>query len=80
MKFCKDCKHALGDDLYKLRCDSPKNSVEHVSTERYLVSGIEQPVITATLGQSCMILRQYEKHPALGIELCGPGGKWFELP
>ena len=79
-KFCTDCKHAEGDpaDPYSLRCGHPDNSVKHVDMARYAVSGIEQPAIDATLAVNCLTMRQYERHPMLGITLCGPDGVWFE--
>lgn len=77
MKFCKDCKHSRGDDAYRLTCDSPYNVVEHVAEERYLVSGIEQPVILAMRGASCTALRT-KRDPATEATVCGPAGRWFE--
>ena len=75
-RFCRDCKHARGEDL-KMTCDSPNNVVDHVATEKYLVTGIEQPVIQAMRGASCVALRQ-ARDPATEALVCGPDGKWFE--
>lgn len=77
--FCKDCKHSrdTGIGPYKLVCESPKNVVEHVAEEKYLVSGITQPVIQAMRGSNCAALRQ-RRTPEIEATVCGPTGKWFE--
>ena len=62
-----------------MTCESSLNGVDHVSHEKYLVTGVEQPTIRATLAGNCLTARQYVRHPSLGIEMCGPEGKWFEL-
>lgn len=79
MVFCKDCKHSKDVDRgpYGLICESPNNSVQHVAVERYLVSGIEQPVINAMRGANCLALR-LARPPEVEELVCGPDGKWFE--
>ncbi len=74
MKFCRDCKHLVGDN----GCSSPHNSVKYVDEVKFMVTGIEQPEVDALLSTSCMRLRGERNHPSLGIPLCGPDGDWWE--
>ena len=78
-KFCKDCKHSVddGNGPYKLKCSSLHNEVPTVNDAQYLVSGIEQPVVMAMRGQSCVALRA-RRDAATDVLVCGPAGKWFE--
>lgn len=78
--FCKDCKHsrpAPDGNVYRMTCESPQNAVPTQSLEKYLVSGIDQPVILAMRGSSCAALRA-QRDPATDALVCGPDGKWFE--
>ena len=79
-KFCKDCKHAKESpdgNPYRMTCDSPMNAVPTQNKARYLVSGIEQPVILAMRGASCTALRQ-DRGQEVNEVICGPAGLWFE--
>ncbi len=80
MNFCKDCKHASGDsaDHLALKCNHERNGVQHTDMARYAVSGIEQPTAKALLATNCIVMRTYANHPMLGIEMCGPDGRWWE--
>ncbi len=80
MNFCVDCKWAEGDpirDPFGLKCGSPRNGTDHTANERYAVSGMEQPVVRATLASSCLAMRAHVRHPTLGMTLCGPSGVWW---
>lgn len=80
MNFCAQCKHSRpdpGGDPYSMTCMAPQNSVAHVSVEKYLVSGIEQPVIMASRGMTCTALR-LKRDPESEALACGPDGKWWE--
>ena len=78
--LCKDCRHSKipeDGDHYKMTCESPQNAVPVIQTERYLVTGIEQPVLMAMRGASCVALR-VERGP-INPPVCGPDGIWFEV-
>jgi len=78
--FCKDCRHSKlpeNGDEYRMTCESPNNSVAHTPTERYLVTGIEQPVVMAQRGASCVALRQ-DRGAQVNMIVCGPSAQWFE--
>ncbi len=78
--FCKDCKHSRpgrDDSPYSLTCESPQNFVQYQADEKYLVTGIVQPTMTATRGANCVALRSNRDAETLKI-VCGPDGKWFE--
>lgn len=77
--FCVDCRHSqdTGRGEYGHICNSPFNVVEHVATEKYLVSGKVQPVIKAIRGASCTALR-ISRSPEIDETVCGPDAKWFE--
>ena len=74
--FCRDCKHMRGEGV-KSTCESPRNFIEHVAVEKYLVTGEEQPVIKAMRGASCTALR-IQRAAEIDATVCGPSGKWFE--
>lgn len=79
-KFCIECKHSRVDpegDPYRMTCEAPQNSVRHVAQEKYLVSGIEQPVVMATRGWTCTALR-LAREPGIERLTCGPDGNWWE--
>ena len=80
MKFCTDCKHmrpAPDGNPYRVTCASPLNSVPTIAEEKYLVSGIEQPMILAMRGASCTALRMRRDAETQKLT-CGPDGNWFE--
>ena len=76
-RFCKDCKHSrVAEDLnpYSMKCAAPENFIDNVDQSKYLVTGIEQPVIKAQRGSSCTALR-IDRQP--GVITCGSQGEWF---
>ena len=77
MKFCKDCKYAVGEEMERMTCSHPRNTVEYVRNERYLVSGIEQPKQTAIRAERCLAQRE-TRPPDIDALVCGAAGKWFE--
>ena len=76
-KFCKDCKHSRGEGE-RMACDSPKNSHTNEDVAQYLVTGIKRDAVNVMLSTACHALRAMEKHPSLGVQLCGRAGNWFE--
>lgn len=76
MNFCKDCKHSMGD-IQSMTCEHPNNTVPSTDEAKYLVTGIEQPVVMARRGSSCAALR-LRRDPETLKTVCGPEGKWFE--
>lgn len=60
-----------------MTCDSPLNVIEHVSVEKYLVTGEEQPVILAMRGASCTALRSRHSNE-IDATICGQVGAWFD--
>ena len=81
-KFCIDCKHSRipqSGDIYRMTCASPRNSVPYADRGRYLVSGIDQVPVDATIGSNCAVLRRSQYHPVMSdLMLCGELGEWFE--
>lgn len=79
-KFCINCEYATGsfDTPETLRCSHPGNSVEHSNLAKFAVTGIAQPTVKAMLATNCIVMRTYDKHPSLGVDMCGPDGKWWE--
>ena len=78
MKFCKDCKHSLpspDENPYNMKCGAPDNFIDNVDQAKFLVSGIEQPIVKAQRGASCTALRI--DRPA-GVITCGSQAAWFE--
>ena len=73
MKFCRDCKWVNDEN-----CTNPKNTVQYSDKTKFAVTGIEQPMRDVMVSAGCYPLRQHQFHPGLGIELCGPDGKWWE--
>ena len=74
--FCKDCKHSRGEGR-KMTCESPNNAVPYDDKATYLVTGVEQPTITAMRGASCRTLR-FNANPEIEAIICGVRGAWFE--
>lgn len=60
-----------------MTCASQHNEVEHVSHEKYLVTGEPQPTVMAMRGASCTVLRK-DYPPEIEATVCGPDGKWFQ--
>ena len=77
MNFCKDCKYCIGNEVDRMTCSHPRNTVEYVRTERYLVTGIEEPVQKALRAERCVAQRE-KRPPDLDVLVCGAAGKWFE--
>ena len=78
--FCKDCQHAIHSpdgNPYRMTCNSPQNVVQVRNAEKYLVTGIEQPMVNAIRGASCTALRMARDDATL-LTVCGPDGLWFE--
>lgn len=76
-KFCKDCKHSIPlspDNPFDIKCCSPHNLIDNVDQAKFLVSGIEQPIIKAQRGSSCHALRVQRP---VEVITCGPEGLWF---
>jgi hypothetical protein len=75
-KFCKDCRH-INVTTKKPTCDSPKNVVQHVRHEQYLVTGVMPDAIPVIRGASCSALRT-DRGKKVNATVCGPAGNWWE--